>query len=565
MIGLQEPFFSKVSGVVADLMEESYPELSDKRSYVAKVILHEEERFIRTLDRGLQLLEAEVEKVLGAGSRVIPGDVVFKLYDTYGFPVDLTADIVRDRNIVLDEAGFEAEMEAQRDKARRAWKGSGEEAVDQVYRELKAAAGAVKFVGYETIQAKTRVLALALEGKTAQAAGAGARVDIVLAESPFYGESGGQMGDAGTLSGPGLSVRIETTIKPLADFVVLRGVVEKGEIKMGDVVMARVDDWERFATTQNHSATHLLQAALRDVLGDHVKQAGSLVGADRMRFDFSHFAAMTREELRRVEEQVNAWVAENHAIAITEETHDQAVADGVTALFGEKYGDLVRVVRMGVVSAELCGGTHARSTGDIGLFKILSESGVAAGVRRIEAATGRRALERVWALEDRLEEVAQLTKASPEEAPERVRKLQAAVKELEREVTSLRGKLAGGASRDILTEKREIAGVSVLAARAPTSDPKGLREFADTLRDRLGSGAFVLGAEADGKAVLLVTVTPDLTGRLKAGDLIRPLAEIVGGKGGGKPEMAQAGGPNPARLDEALEKFYSEVESRLKA
>jgi alanyl-tRNA synthetase len=454
-------------------------------------------------------------------------------------------------------------MEAQREKARRAWKGSGEEAVADVYRALRDQGAESFFTGYDTLESLTRVTGLAVGGVPAKAAGEGDKVEVILEETPFYGESGGQMGDTGSLCGEGFHVEIHGAQKPLPAMIVLQGVVTRGRLALGDEVTARVEAGTRFATMQNHSATHLLQAALRDVLGDHVKQAGSLVGPERMRFDFSHFAPMTREEIRRVEETVNRWIAQNEPVTVTEEAFDTAVGDGVTALFGEKYGDVVRVVRMGEVSAELCGGTHAHATGQIGFFKILSEGGVAAGVRRIEGATGERALARVWTLEDRLDEAAQVAKSTPEEVPERMRRLQAAAKEMEREITSLRGQLASGTSRDILSEKREIKGVAVLAARAPTADAKGLREFADTLRDRLRSGAYALGAEADGKAVLLVGVTADLTGKLKAGDLIRPLAEMVGGRGGGKPEMAQAGGTDPSRLDEALERFYAEVEAKL--
>jgi len=563
LLGFREPFFHKVSGVVADLMEGSYPELADKRSYVAKVILHEEERFSRTLDRGLQLLEDAVAKLPASGERVLPGAVVFRLYDTFGFPVDLTADIVRDRGIQLDDAGFEAEMDAQREKARKAWKGSGDEALAGGYRELREAGVASAFAGYETLETRSPVVALLVDGRRVREAREGQTVELVLAETPFYGESGGQAGDRGSVSGEGFHVHVETTVKPFPELILARGTVSRGAVREGDEACGRVESGERFSTAQNHSATHLLQAALREVLGDHVKQAGSLVAPERLRFDFSHFAPLTREEIREVERRVNAWVQENHPVAVTAESFDQAVSAGVTALFGEKYGDEVRVVRMGSVSAELCGGTHAGHTGDVGLFKLLSETGVAAGVRRIEGATGERALRHVNALEDRLVQVAELTKGTLEDGPERVRRLLDRVRELEREVTSLRGQMAGGAAKDILAGAREVKGIKVLATRIPAQDPKALREFADGLRDRLGSGVLALGAEADGKALLLVAVTKDLVGRLKAGDLIRPLAEAVGGRGGGRPDLAQAGGTDPSRLDAALEAVYQQVETQL--
>ncbi|MBI5014686.1 MAG: alanine--tRNA ligase [Deltaproteobacteria bacterium] len=563
LLGFTDPFFHKVSDVVVAIMEPSYPELADKRAYLSRVILHEEERFLRTLDRGLQILEDEVAKVTAAKGHILPGPAIFRLYDTFGFPVDLTADIVRDRGIALDEAGFETEMEAQRDKARQAWKGSGEEAVSDTYRKLRDAGVTTVFAGYETLTTHSPVLALLRDGKPVDEAPEGVPVEVVLRETPFYGASGGQQGDAGSLSGDGFHVHVETAVRPFSDLIVLRGTVARGTLRSGDAAEARVEAGARFATAQNHSATHLLQAALRDVLGDHVKQAGSLVSPDRLRFDFTHYAPLTAEELRRVESLVNRWVQENEAIAVTEESLEAARTQGVTALFGEKYGDTVRVVRMGDVSAELCGGTHAARTGDVGFFKILSEGGVAAGVRRIEAATGLRAAAHAQAVEDRLLQVADLTKGNAEEAPERVRRLLERVRELEREVSSLRGQLASGQARDVLAEARQVRGVRVLAARVPAQDPKALREFADGLRDRMGSGVLGLGAEADGKALLLVAVSPDLLGRLRAGDLIRPLAEAVGGRGGGKPELAQAGGADPSKLDAALGAFYETVETAL--
>jgi alanyl-tRNA synthetase len=563
LLGFEEPFFHRVADVVVDLMETTYPELTDKRAYLSRTILHEEERFIRTLDRGLQLLETEVNELGESGGTVLPGSVVFRLYDTFGFPVDLTADIVRDRGISIDEAGFESEMQVQRETARKAWKGSGAEAVGEVYRELREEGVASDFSGYETLESHSPVLALIAEGQRADEIEEGQRAEVVLAETPFYGESGGQVGDSGSLSGEGFHLRVETALKPFADLIVLRGTVTRGILKVGDEALARVEAGARFAVAQNHSATHLLQAALRETLGDHVKQAGSLVGPGRLRFDFTHFTPLTPEEIREVERRVNDWVQQNFPVDVTEESFDAAVSQGATALFGEKYADTVRVVRMGDVSGELCGGTHAARTGDIGLFKILSEGGVAAGVRRIEAATGSRAVAHLHEVEARLERVAELTKGSPEDAPDRVRWLLDRVRELEREMTSLRAQLAGGGARDALAGLREVNGIKVLATRVPAQDPKSLREFADGLRDRMGSGVLALGAEAEGKALLLVVVTKDLTDRLKAGDLIRPVAEAVGGRGGGRPDLAQAGGPDPAKLDQALGSFYDVVESKL--
>ncbi len=563
LLGFEEPFFHRVSAAVVDQMEGAYPELSDKRAYIAKIILNEEERFARTLDRGLQILEDEVRRLQSQGQSVVPGEVVFRLYDTYGFPVDLTADIVRDRGFTLDQQGFEAAMEAQREKARAAWKGSGEQAVAGVYRELEASGVASRFCGYERLECAARVVALVKDGRRVAEAAQGDAVEIVLDESPFYGESGGQVGDTGSLTADGFHVEVERASRPLPDLIVLHGRVVRGRVREGDSALAQVHAGLRFATAQNHSATHLLHAALRQVLGDHVKQAGSLVAPDRLRFDFTHFQPMTREEIRRVEQIVNRWVQENLPVTTAEQSFEEARAQGVIALFGEKYGDTVRVVRMGGVSAELCGGTHATRTGDIGLFKILSEAGVAAGVRRIEAATGERALARVFELEDRIEEIARLAKAPADELPDRVRRLLDRTRELERELRALRAQMAGAGRRDVLAQAQDVNGVKVLATRVPAQDPKAMREFADGLRDRLRSGVVVLGAEADGKALLLVTVTKDLSGRIRAGELIRPLAAIVGGRGGGRPELAQAGGPDPSQLDRALEAAAAEVEKIL--
>ena len=563
LLGFDQPFFHKVSGVVVDIMAESYPDLPDKRSYLAKVILHEEERFSRTLDRGLQLLEEAMAEVQDAGGDTIPGPVVFKLYDTFGFPVDLTADIALGRELTIDEAGFQAEMEAQREKARGAWKGSGEEAVAGVYQQLREQGVHSEFVGYEVLEATAPVLALVVDGQAVEQADQGQEVGLVQAVTPFYGESGGQLGDAGSLTGDGFRVEIHTAQKPLPELTVLRGTVTSGTVRRGAEATARVEYGARFATAQNHSATHLLQSALRQVLGDHVKQAGSLVGPERMRFDFSHFAPMTREEIRKVEALANGWIQHNHPVTVADQSFDDAVSQGVTALFGEKYGDNVRVVRMGDVSAELCGGTHAARTGDIGLVAVLAESGVAAGVRRIEAATGARALNHFQRLQGELERVAELTKGNVEDAGDRVQRLGDRIRELEREGTSLRGQLASGQARDVLGEAVEVKGVKVLATRVPAADPKAMREFADGLRDRMGSGVLALGGEADGKAILLVAVTKDLIGRVRAGDLIKPLAAAVGGRGGGRPDLAQAGGPDPSGLDAALAAFPPEVEKSL--
>jgi len=385
---------------------------------------------------------------------------------------------------------------------------------------------------------------------------AGDRVEIITDKTPFYGESGGQAGDTGTISTGSAHVRVTGTIRPFADLIVHRGVVVEGTIKTGEACDLKVASVDRDATARNHTATHLLQTALRQVLGEHVKQAGSLVAADRLRFDFTHFAAMTPEEIRRVEEIVNSFIMENDPVHAREMAVEEAMESGATALFGEKYGDRVRVVKVGEVSSELCGGTHVRAAGDIGSFKILSEAGIAAGVRRIEALTGMGALRYTQEMEEEKRQMASLMKAEGGDNVDRLQKLLARQREMQREIEALQGQLNAARSGDLLADVREVNGVKVLAVTVEVDDPKKLRELADTLKDRLGSGVVALGCEKDGKANLLVAVTKDLAGRIKAGDIVRQLAPVIGGSGGGKPELAQAGGSQPDKLAEALNKVY---------
>ena len=390
-------------------------------------------------------------------------------------------------------------------------------------------------------------------------AGPGEAVDVITESTPFYGESGGQAGDRGEISTGSAHLEVLATLKPVPDLTVHRAVVKEGTVRVGDAADLKVADAERSATARNHTATHLLQAALRQVLGDHVKQSGSLVNRDHLRFDFTHFAAMTAEELELVEDLVNAYIMDNSEVTAREMSLDKAMESGATALFDEKYGDRVRVVKVGDVSAEFCGGTHVRASGDIGLFKIVSESGIAAGVRRIEALTGTGALRYARCLEDARKKIASLLKAEGGDTVDRVARLVARQKELQREIEALQGKLNASASADLLAGVRDIGGVKALAVKVDMDDPKGLRELSDSLKDRLGSGVLAIGTEKDGKATLLVAVTKDLTGRFKAGDLIKGLAPLIGGSGGGKPELAQAGGSMPEKLGEALEKLYELV------
>jgi alanyl-tRNA synthetase len=559
MLGFSEPVLYRIVDAVISVMAEAYPDLLQREEYIKKVVKAEEERFAETLDNGLRILNDEVAALKNSGAKVLPGEVVFKLYDTYGFPMDLTADIVSNEGFTVDEAGFENCMEKQREQAREHWKGSGEERVSTVYKNLHGQGLRTAFTGYDERTAYSVITALLQDGNPVESAAAGTEVDVITETTPFYGESGGQAGDTGEISTGNAHLEVVATLKPLTDLIVHRARVREGIVKVGDAVDLKVAGSRRTATARNHTATHLLQAALRQVLGDHVKQAGSQVDNERLRFDFTHFSAMTQEELERVEELVNTYIMDNTDVAAREMALDKAMESGATALFDEKYGDTVRVVRVGEVSCELCGGTHVRASGDIGLFKLLSEAGIAAGVRRIEALTGMEALHYARRLEEDQKKIASLVKAEGGDAVDRIQRIMARQKELQREIETLQGRLNASASADLLAGVREIGGIKTLAVKVEMDDPKGLREFADSLKDRIDSGVIAIGTEKDGKATLLVAVTKDLTGRFKAGDLIKQLAPIIGGSGGGKPELAQAGGSMPDKLDEALEKLYELV------
>ena len=555
MLGVGEPVLYRIVDAVNLMMGDAYPELLEREHYVKKVIQAEEERFAETLDRGLAILNEETATLKARGASVISGEVIFKLYDTFGFPVDLTQDIVEAEGFTLDEDGFALCMERQRSKAREHWKGSGEEGLASIYKELHGSGIRSAFVGYTQQCAFAPISAIIRGGVLVEAAGEGEEVEIVTATTPFYGESGGQAGDTGNFSTGSGHLKVTATARPFTDLIVHRGVVISGSLAVGDAAELEVSGPTRAATARNHTATHLLQAALREVLGEHVKQAGSLVTPDRLRFDFTHFLAMTPSELRQVENLVNGHIMANAQVESVEMAAAEALAGGATALFGEKYGDRVRVVRVGGVSSELCGGTHVRGAGEIGLFKIVSEAGIAAGVRRIEALTGTGALELVHGLEDESRAILALLKAEGGSALDKVDKLVAAQRELNREIESLQARLNATKSADLMQQVRELGGIKVLSVKVE-GDPKGLRELSDTLKERIGSGVIVLGTADGVKANLLVAVTPDLSSRWKAGDLIKAIAPIIGGNGGGKPELAQAGGTKPGHLAEALEAVY---------
>ncbi|HET9595275.1 MAG TPA: alanine--tRNA ligase [Anaeromyxobacteraceae bacterium] len=547
-LGLERPFLAQICGAVIDEMGQAYPETRENRAFVEKVAATEEESFRRTLDKGLAILEEEMARLAREDEKVIPGKVAFQLYDTFGFPMDLTRTIAAERGLGVDEPGFDRHMAEQR--ARSEWKGSGEAAVGDLHKAIATELGETHFLGYDGPQARAEVKALVVNGARAARAARGDRVEVVTQATPFYGESGGQVGDTGRIVGPRGRVEVQDARRPVPGLVVHVGVVQDGELAVGDVAELTVDDARRDLVRANHSATHLLHFALRETLGEHVKQAGSVVAPDHLRFDFSHFQPLAPEELRRVETLVNDLVRQNAATETAVLELDQARQTGAMMIFGEKYGDRVRVVRIGP-SKELCGGTHVRRTGDIAFFKIASEESIAAGVRRIVAYTGPRAVELAQREDDELRRAAALLRAGLFEVAQKIEAAQKRLRDLERALEEAKGKVAAARSGDLAEKAREVNGVKVLAARVD-GDGNALRDLADKLRDKLGNGVVALGSEQDGKAVLLVAVTKDLTNRVKAGDLVREAAKLVGGKGGGKPDLAQAGGPDPAGLEKAL-------------
>ncbi|MFB3924726.1 MAG: alanine--tRNA ligase [Syntrophales bacterium] len=556
LIGLNKPFLHEVVPVVISVMKDPYFDLVGKESYIRKVVVNEEQRFGETLDSGLRILSDEIVSLKKTGKTVVPGDVVFRLYDTFGFPVDLTADIVRKDNFTLDTEGFERAMEAQREKARESWKGSGEQAVSDTYKKLSLKGMSTTFVGYEGVtEARSHVIAILKNDQEAEELFEGENAEIFVEHTPFYGETGGQVGDTGVIEGDGFLFEVWDTQRPLEDLISHIGKLKKGKIRIGESADLRVEPKIRRATEAHHSGTHILNAALKKVLGDHVKQSGSLVNAERLRFDFTHFSKIEEDELKRIEELANEFIRENAPVVTTVLPREEAMKTGAAAVFDEKYGEQVRVVRMGDFSAELCGGTHVMRTGDIGFLKIVHESSVAAGVRRIEALAGAEALKYTEKIEDELKKTAALLKANPLEISERVDKLLKRERDMEKEIEALKGKLAAKDSADLLGKVQEIKGVKVLAAAVDAADARTLRDFGDKLRDKLKSGIILIGGRADGKAMLLCLVTKDLTGKFDAGKIVRTLAPLVGGSGGGRPDMAQAGGTKPENLQQALDKL----------
>jgi alanyl-tRNA synthetase len=542
-LGATGSFFYRIVAALVAEMGEAFPELKQQQAHIERVLKTEEEQFAKTLEQGLKILEQDLAELQGS---VIPGEVIFKLYDTYGFPMDLTGDIARERELTLDEEGFEREMDAQRKRARAS------SAFGMDYNALVKVEGETRFTGYLGTTGEGKVLALFKDGAAVEQLQAGEEGVVVLDQTPFYAESGGQIGDAGFLASEGLRFDVRDTTKAGGAFL-HHGILDSGVLSVGASVEATVDASVRQATALNHSATHLLHAALRQVLGEHVSQKGSLVDSQRLRFDFSHFEAIKPEQLKQLEDIVNREIRANTAVETQETDIETAKAKGAMALFGEKYGDRVRVLSMGGgFSVELCGGTHVSRTGDIGLFKITSEGGTAAGIRRIEAVTGAAAFSYLNAAEEQLKEAANLVKGSRDNLVDKLSGLLERNRQLEKELAQLKAKAASSAGDDLAGSAVDVKGVKVLSARLDGLDGKALLALVDQLKNKLGRALILLGGVLDDKVVLVAGVTADLTGQLKAGELMKQAAAAVGGKGGGRPDMAQGGGSEPAKLDEAL-------------
>ena len=558
MLGVRQPFFHQLVGTLCEQMGQAYPELPAARELVERALKAEEERFAETLDAGMKIFEDVAAR---AADGVIPGADAFRLYDTYGFPLDLTADIARERGLGVDNAGFDAAMEQQRETARAAGKFGGGV---QLPAELVATLQPTGFLGYDSLAAEgLKVVALLRDGRAVDAASAGEEVIVITDRTPFYAESGGQVGDTGVLEAPQVRIEVADTRKFAGQFHGHLGRVAEGALKVGDMLSGTVDGARRAAIVLNHSATHLLHAALREVLGTHVQQKGSLVAPDRLRFDFSHFQPMSAGELAEVERRVNAQVRANHEGEVRHMGMQEALDFGAMALFGEKYGENVRVLRFGPTSTELCGGTHAARTGDIGLFKLVSEGGVSAGVRRIEAVTGQGALDHVASGEQRLDEVATALGGSRGDVADKARALAERIRRLEREIESFKAKAASGAAADLAASAVEVGGIKVLAARLEGLDAKDLREAVDRLKQQLVDTVVVLAGTQDGKAALVAGVNGAATGKVKAGELLAHVAGRIGGKGGGRPDLAQGGGEDGPALVLALEEVPAWVGQRL--
>lgn len=548
------PFFHRITSKVVEDFKGAYPELSGNSEFIQKVVINEEESFGNTLHYGTQRLEEIIEKVRKEKLSTIPGEEIFKLYDTYGFPTDLVEETAKDAGLALDMEGYTRAMNEQKTKAMTSWKGSGEKEVAPFYKEFLQSSAPTVFEGYGNILGQGKILAILKDQSPVDSASAGDEIEFLTDKTPFYGESGGQTGDSGRASNENVQLSLDDATKPLPGLIVHKAKVVSGTLRTGETLTLEVNRQTRGNTALNHSATHLLQAALKEVLGEHIKQAGSMVASDRLRFDYTHFSPLTDKERVRIESRVNEKIRDNIQVATQELDIDTAIKEGAVALFGEKYGDTVRVVDVPGFSKELCGGTHVTATGDIGLFRITSEGGIASGVRRIEAVTGATAYNTIRAEQESLTAIRGLLKAPSNEEIAKLKKLLEKNRQLEKEITTLKEKMVSGQESSGLDEVQKIGDVSVLIKKIEGMDAKTLRTFIDNTKNQLKSGIVVVGSVADGKVSMAVGVTKDLTGKYHAGNIIKTIATIVGGSGGGRPDMAQAGGSEVEKLDEALKK-----------
>ena len=565
LLGIEGEFLAELSKSVIACSGEAYPELVEKQDYIFKILSIEENSFYKTIDKGMEILKADMEEMKAAGEKVMSGEKSFRLYDTYGFPVDLTKEILAEEGMEIDEDSFAAEMKAQKERARSAraksnYMGAAETVYNELPVELETA-----FAGYDVYDvANAKIVALVANEAVAETAQAGDAVAVFLDRTPFYAESGGQVGDQGVIKTETGVVKVTNCVKVVGGKIAHMGEVTEGLVQVGEMACASIDVELRMASSRNHSATHLLHKALRTVLGTHVEQAGSYVSADRLRFDFTHFAAMTADEIKEVERLVNDAIFASYDVHTDEMSIDEARNRGAMALFGEKYGEVVRVVDMGGYSIELCGGAHLKNTAQVGSFKILSENGVAAGVRRIEAVTGKEALKHYQAQEDEIKEICRLVKSTPDKLLSRLEQLLAEQKETAKELEKLKAKMAGGAADEMLSGKVEIGGVAVLAAEVKDMDGNALRTMGDQLKQKLGSGVVVLASGKDGKVNLMAMATDDVVKKgVHAGNIIKAAAAVCGGGGGGRPNMAQAGGRDASKIADALEKAKAVVAEQL--
>jgi len=561
LLGQKGPFFHRITSKVIDDFREAYPDLNNNKDFIQKVVINEEESFGNTLHYGTQRLEEILEKVRKEKLAAIPGEEIFKLYDTYGFPTDLVEETAKDAGLTLDMEGYTQAMNEQKTKAMASWKGSGEKEVASFYKEFLQSSPATVFEGYGTTEGEGRVLAILKNQQPVDSASSGDEIEFLTDKTPFYGESGGQVGDSGRAFNENIQLALDAANKPVPGLIVHKAKVVQGTLRTGDSLTLEVDRHTRGDTALNHSATHLLHAALKEVLGEHIKQAGSLVAPNRLRFDYTHFSPLTSKERIRIESRVNEKIRENIQVSTREMDIDSAIKEGAMALFGEKYGEKVRVVNIPGFSKELCGGTHVTATGDIGLFRITSEGGIASGVRRIEAVTGATAYDTIQAEQESLSAIRGLLKAPSNEETAKLKKLLAKNRQLEKEVATLKEKMVSGKESTGTDDVQKVGDISCLIKKLDGVDAKTLRTFIDNAKNQLKSGIVVVGSVADGKVSLAAGVTKDLTDKYHAGNIIKQIAAIVGGSGGGRPDMAQAGGSEVDKLDEALKKAEELIRS----